>query len=116
MQQVKALVDTLQIKVTKQIGAEITLAKEATQSLKDRLCGMAEFSALPTEQQDQIFRPFNEFYQSIERQKLIAVIRDTLRRFEESDYQRLLSKMATLAQPTPQDKTGQGNQTPTANP
>jgi hypothetical protein len=116
MQQVKALVDTLQVKVTKQIGAEITLAKEATQSLKDRLCSMAEFSALSSEQQDQISSPFNEFSQSIERHKLIAVIRDSLRCFEESDYQRLLSKMASLAQPTPQDKTGQANQTSTANP
>ena len=48
MQQVKTLVDTLQEKVTAQIGAEITKAKEAAQSLKDRLCGMAEFSALST--------------------------------------------------------------------
>jgi len=116
MQQVKTLVDTLQVKVTTQIGAEITLAKEASQALKDRLCGIAEFSALSSEQQVQISRPFNEFSQSIERHKLIAVIRDSLRCFEESDYQRLLSKMATLAQPTPQDKTGQGNQTSTPNP
>jgi hypothetical protein len=33
---------------------------------------------------------------------LIAVIRDTLRRFEETEYQRLLSRMTTWAQPTPE--------------
>ncbi|MCY4495634.1 MAG: hypothetical protein OXB92_17460, partial [Acidimicrobiaceae bacterium] len=53
------------------------------------------------EQQEQITRPFNECNATVERQKLIAVIRDTLRRFEESDYQRLLSQMTSWAQPAP---------------
>lgn len=101
MQQVKTQVETLQEKVTAQIEAEIAKAKETVAALKGRICGMAEFSALNGEQQEQITRPFNEFDSGIERQKLIAVIRDTLRRFEESDYQRLLSQMTSWAQPTP---------------
>jgi hypothetical protein len=101
MQQVKTQVETLQEKVTAQIEAEIAKAKETVAALKGRLCGMTEFSSLNGEQQEQITRPFNEFDESLERQKLIAVIRDTLRRFEESDYQRLLSQMTSWAQPTP---------------
>jgi len=101
MQQVKTQVETLQEKVTAQIEAEIAKAKESVIALKDRLCGMKEFSALNDGQQEQITRPFNEFNAAIERQKLIAVIRDTLRRFEESDYQRLLSQMTSWAQPSP---------------
>ncbi|MHB1563766.1 MAG: BREX system P-loop protein BrxC [Leptospirillum sp.] len=101
MQQVKTQVETLQEKVTAQIEAEISKAKETVAALKGRLCGMAEFSELNGEQQEQITRPFNEFNAAIERQKLIAVIRDTLRRFEESDYQRLLSQMTSWAQPAP---------------
>lgn len=101
MQQVKTQVETLQEKVNAQIEAEIAKAKETVAALKGRLCGMAEFSALNGEQQEQVTRPFNEFNTAIERQKLIAVIRDTLRRFEESDYQRLLSQMTTWAQPAP---------------
>ncbi len=101
MQQVKMQVETLQEKVTAQIEAEIAKAKETVAALKDRLCGMTEFGALNGEQQEQITRPFNEFNAAIERQKLIAVIRDTLRRFEESDYQRLLSQMTSWAQPAP---------------
>lgn len=101
MQQVKTQVETLQEKVTAQIEAEIAKAKETVAALKGRLCGMTEFSALNGEQQEQITRPFNEFNVAIERQKLIAVIRDTLRRFEESDYQRLLSQMTSWAQPAP---------------
>ncbi|MBE0574417.1 MAG: BREX system P-loop protein BrxC [Desulfuromonadales bacterium] len=101
MQQVKTQIETLQEKVTAQIEAEIAKTKETVAALKGRLCGMAEFSALNGEQQEQITRPFNEFNAAIERQKLIAVIRDTLRRFEESDYQRLLSQMTSWAQPAP---------------
>ena len=101
MQQVKTQVETLQEKVTAQIEAEIASAKETVAALKGRLCGMAEFGALNGDQQEQITRPFNEFNAAIERQKLMAVIRDTLRRFEESDYQRLLSQMTSWAQPAP---------------
>lgn len=101
MQQVKTQVETLQEKVTAQIEAEIAKAKETVAALEGRLCDMAEFGALNSEQQDQVTRPFNEFNAAIERQKLIAVIRDTLRRFEESDYQRLLSQMTSWTQPTP---------------
>ena len=112
MQQVKVLVDTLQVKVTSQIEAEINLAKAATLTLQERLCGMAEYTALSTEQQAQISQPFNEFIQTVERQKLIAVIRDTLRCFEEAEYQRLLSKMTAWAQPVPKPPLDQneGNQ------
>ncbi|MBW6509585.1 MAG: BREX system P-loop protein BrxC [Desulfuromonadales bacterium] len=94
MQQVKTQVETLQEKVTAQIEAEIAKAKETVAALKGRLCGMAEFGALNGDQQEQITRPFNEFNVAIERQKLIAVIRDTLRRFEESDYLQLLAQLS----------------------
>lgn len=99
LQQVKTQVEALQEKVATQIEAEIAKAKETVAALKGRLCGMAEFSALSGEQQEQITRPFHEFTTAIERQKLIAVIRDTLRRFEESDYQLHLSQMTAWAQP-----------------
>lgn len=99
IQQVKTHVETLQKKIAAQVDAEIAKAKETVNGLKARLCGMAEFSALNGEQQEQITRPFNEFIASIERQKLIAVIRDTLRRFEDSEYQRQLSQMTTWLQP-----------------
>lgn len=101
MQQVKLLLETLQEKVAAQVGAEMAKAKETVAGLKGRLCGMAEFGTLNGEQQEQITRPFNDFNAAIERQNLIAVIRDTLRRFEESDYQRLLSQMTSWAQPAP---------------
>ncbi|SDH54949.1 hypothetical protein SAMN04487926_105254 [Paraburkholderia steynii] len=101
MQQVKTQVETLQEKVTAQIEAEIAKAQETVVALKARLCGMAEFGVLNGDQQEQITGPFDKVKADIERQKLIAVIRDTLRRFEESDYQRQLSQMTSWAQPAP---------------
>ncbi|MBI2354427.1 MAG: BREX system P-loop protein BrxC [Deltaproteobacteria bacterium] len=115
IQHLKTLVEEMQGKVATQVESEIATARETVNALKDRLCGMAEFSALSSEQQELITRPFNEFTVSIERQKLIAVIRDSLRRFEESDYQSLLSQMTAWAQPTPTSKPASesgGNTTP----
>ena len=66
---------------------------------------MSEFLALSIEQQADITQPFNEFTQTIERQKLIAVIRDMQRRFEETEYQQLLSRLTALSQPKQQRPT-----------
>ena len=101
MQQVKTLMDSLQEKVSAQIEVEISKAKTASQTLKKRLSNMAEFRALLPEQQAEITQPFNEFTQAVECQKLIAVIRDMQRRFEEAEYQQLLSRLAALSQPKP---------------
>ena len=105
MQQVKTLVDSLQEKVGAQIEAEISSAKATSHALKDRLCGMAEFSFLSVEQQSEITQPFKDFIQSVERKQLIAVIRDMQRRFEEKEYQQLLSRLTALSQPKPQRVT-----------
>ena len=102
MQQVKSLVELLEDKVNCQLEAEINTAKAKVTDLQVRLSSMAEFTALTTEQQAEVLKPFDEFIASIERQKLIAVIRDTARRFEEVDYQRLLSKISNWAQPVPE--------------
>jgi hypothetical protein len=109
MQQVKTQVEALQEKITARIEVEIAQAKETVGALKNRLCGMTEFSSLNSEEQERITRPFMEFDSDIERQKLIAVIRDTLRRFEERDYQRLLSQMTLWTQPTPTPEQGPQN-------
>ena len=48
MQHLKTRVDTLQEKLATQIEAEITKAKDTVDGLKNRLCGMVEFTALST--------------------------------------------------------------------
>lgn len=99
MQELKRHVEVLHKKVAAQVEVEIVNAKEAVAQLKDRLCGMSEFEALSSDQQEQIERSFDEFSAGIESEKLIAVIRDSLRQFEERHYQQLLSQMAGWAQP-----------------
>ena len=116
IQQVKTHLDTLQSKVTVQVASEIEKARDAVAALKGRLCGMAEFATLNAERQEQLTEPFEELSTSIERQKLIAVIRDMLRRFEELDYQRLLSKMSSWVQPSPDPKPKSGTGTSTDRP
>lgn len=101
MQRVKALVDALQVKIVGQLSIEIDTARAAVETLARRTRSMAEFTALTTEQQMQIVEPFERCTQSIAQQKLIAVIRDTLRRFEDDEYQRLLSRLSTWAKPAP---------------
>ena len=62
---------------------------------------MAEFAALPPEQQERITRPFEEFAKTVEQEKWIAVIRESLRNFEMKTYPNLLSRITGWAQPAP---------------
>lgn len=109
MQQIKVLVEDLENKVDTQVNAEKKSGRKTVIDLQQRLCGMEEFSTLQAEQQEQLGKPFTECIATIERQKLIAVIRDTLRRFEEKDYQRLLSQMTAWAQPVETPGPGPGD-------
>ena len=101
VQQLKALLDRLETTLSAQRVAELAQAKEAVQTLKSRLCNMAEFSVLTPEQQQQLTQPFEAFSEELTQQKLIAVMRENLRRFEETTYQRSLSKLMDWSQPAP---------------
>jgi len=93
MQQIKSVLDILKGKVTKQIDAEITKASDISNALNKRLSCMKEFTALPPQRQAEISRLFTDFITSIEKQTLIAVIRDKIRNFEDSEFKNLLIKM-----------------------
>ena len=101
MQQLKTLVDALQDKINAQIAAEIETAKSSVATLEQRLRNMSEFALLNAEQQTQITQPFADFTSNIAQQKLIAVIRDLHRRFEEEGYSRLLSRLDSMSRPVP---------------
>ncbi len=101
MTQVKTLFDNLQAKVATLVQQERTAATQTVAARWERLKGMAEFTDLTLDQQAQLQQPFDELTRTIERQTLIAVMRDTLRRFDEREYQALLRKMTVWAQPVP---------------
>lgn len=99
MQQVKSQVDSLQQKISSRLDTEISDAKSAVAEYKERFCNMDEFKDLTQAQQSQLTQPFDNFMASSDRPQLIAVVRETLRRFEESEYQGLLTQMLNWAQP-----------------
>jgi hypothetical protein len=99
MQQVKTQVEALEDKIADQVKSETATAQQKVAALKDRLKGMAEFNVLNKDQQEQIIQPFTKFSATIERQTLIAVIRDTLNQFEENEYPHQLSRMTEWAKP-----------------
>ena len=101
MQEVKRQVKMLQAQLAKQVDEERTRAKADLATLMKRFCAMPEFSKLNKEQQEQVMLPFDKCASSIEREELIAVIHDSLRRFEEIDYPQLLSQMTAGAQSVP---------------
>lgn len=102
IQQLDALLQQMQQQVSAKVQAEIQIAQDILTSLQSRLTSMDEFKALSDAQQAQLTEPFKSCANNLSRQTLIAVIRDSLRHFEENDYQRLLSQMATWAQPEPE--------------
>ncbi|MDM8537802.1 BREX system P-loop protein BrxC [Desulfobacterales bacterium HSG17] len=104
MQQVKALLDSVSIKIDNALKQTRQDAAGSVNSLLNKMTGMDDFAKLSQEKQDELKIPFKAFIRNIEEQTLIAVIRDNLRRFEEDDFQKLLTKMSAQAQPEPNPK------------
>ncbi len=100
MQQAKILMDALRKKVKSQIKEERDKAITAVQTLADRLFGMDDFASLKAEDQEKLQAPFENLEQELKQQKLVAVIRDRLRSFEESEYSGLLAEIGRLTAAT----------------
>lgn len=96
MQKAKGLMESLKEKVKSQIQIEGLAAIDAIQILAARYTGMAEFQNLTPEDQARLQEPFAKLEKEIKQQKLIAVIRDRLRSFEEGEYTKLLAEVGRL--------------------
>ena len=93
MQQAKSLVDALRTKIDGKLEKEKTSVRNNAEALKSRISSMNEYASLSPERQTPLMQPFTTFLQTIDRQTLIAVIRDTLRRFEDEEYPRLIERL-----------------------
>ena len=93
MQMVKTNLDTLRNRVATKVNAEIEEVKESVARLKDTLFSMTEFKTLTEDKKNQVGNPFEAFIGSVEKQELIAVIREMLRRFEGVEYSSLLESV-----------------------
>ena len=94
MTRAKTLLDALQVKVNACVRLERTAAGNKVDERWERLASMAEYADLTVVQQAELRRPFDELKRTIERQTLVAVVRDTLRRFDSDDYSKHLAQMA----------------------
>lgn len=95
MQKVKILAESLRSTVTARIEQEVGKARESLDTLKTRLRAVPEYAELLPEAQRDFEKPFEDLAQGVGKYKLIAVIRDTVRRFEEKDYPKLLEKLSS---------------------
>lgn len=114
MQHAKSLVDALKINLDAQTEKEKTSAKEFITTLKERFTAMAEFPSLRREEQESLVARFDAVLNGLDRQMLIAVIRDTSRRFEDEEYEKILNQLSSLSQKggsTSDGSAGTGDQT-----
>ncbi|MBU4294441.1 MAG: BREX system P-loop protein BrxC [Desulfobulbaceae bacterium] len=92
MQQLKGLVDKLKEEVATLLDETKKQAQETVQALKDELTGMEDYELLDTNRQDELLQSFTTFEQNLQHQKIIAVIRESVRKFKENEYLQLLSR------------------------
>ncbi len=99
MQEVKALLGDLQRKVTTTLQDERSKAVQALEVLQSKLHCASEYAALTPERQAELNAPFANTITEIGKNGLIAMIEGAVRRFEDVEYSRLLSKMAEWSTP-----------------
>ena len=101
MQKVKSLVKTVSDKVDEKLKATKQGASDKINALLNKITGMEDFKKLSAENQDELIKPFEIQIEKIQDQTLIAMISDTLRRFEDDEYNKILSKLSFFTRPKP---------------
>lgn len=101
IQQMKALLDSIDAALIHKVSQVRSDAIDSLSTMQKRMQGMAEYQKLPDVRQAELNKPYEELIEHIQKQRLIAVINDRLRYFEETGYQNLLSKMVEMATPKP---------------
>ena len=115
IQLLKTELDELQGKVDQKVQEVRTQAVETLKVMQSRMQSMDEYKKLPEPRTDELNVPYKELIDDINQQKLIAVINDRMRYFEEQGYQRLLAKMVEMGRPKP-EVTGAGSEPRVAEP
>ena len=99
MQQLKTLTDAVENEIAAAVKLASGTAVKAVKASEERLKSMDEYAKLSDAQKAELVGSFSECCKRIEGSGLIAVIRDTLRRFEDEEYQALLARMCRWAAP-----------------
>jgi len=98
MQKAKDLMKDLKAKTGKQVLLERQAAREKIDGYKAQLAQMKSFQALPPEEQTQFLDECEASLQQMDDQKLIAVIRDNVRLFEETEFPKILQRISEHGQ------------------
>ena len=72
-------------------------AETSLKTMQERMQSMDAYQSLPEPRPDELNKPFRDLVDYIGQERLIAVIKDRTRYFEEEGYQKLLGKMVALA-------------------
>ena len=104
--------DALKQRVDQQVSAARTKSQGVLDDLQQRLHNMSEYNRLPAERTKELNAPFKELNDHLAQQKLIAVINDSLRYFEDQGYQKLLDRMFDLLAPKPETGQDTGGEKP----
>ncbi len=102
MQKAKSLVETVSNKVDEKLKTTKQGASDKINALSDKVISMEGCQKLSAEHQDELKKPFESQIEKINNQTLIAVISAELQRFEEEEYNKILSRLSYLCRPKPE--------------
>ena len=113
IQQAKKLVDSLKEKLITRTKQEKEQVIDKVNDLKAKLESLKQFESLKPDQKEDFTRPFDNLIKDLKPEKLIAVISDKFRRFEDKEYDDLLTKLFSYIKkpgngPDPEIKTVSG--------
>ena len=101
LQQTRPQLEALQLAIANQLASEQQASEQLLDELELRLGGADGYEGLSTEHKAKLAAPFSEARQALKGQKLIAVIRDQRRRFEDERYPQMLLTLEQLGRPQP---------------
>jgi len=93
VQRAKQLAESLRGKLISRTKQEKEQAIERINSLREKLQSLKEFESLKPGEKEDLIRPFDSFIEEFKPEKLIAVISDKYRRFEDKEYNKLITKI-----------------------
>ncbi len=97
MTELKTLLDDTSARIQARIEEERTSAIEKVDERWTQLSATDEYTRLSQDQQAQLTSPVEALKRSLQREILIAVIRESLHRFEYEEFPKLLNEMSLLA-------------------
>ncbi|MCK5783934.1 MAG: BREX system P-loop protein BrxC, partial [Desulfobacterales bacterium] len=99
IQQVRPLIDTVKEKISSEIEKEKKKAADQLEILKTRLTGLDAYAVLPSEIKENAQKIFTNCRNTLNQQSLIAMVNDTIRRFEELEYPDCLNLVTNWTPP-----------------